>query len=251
MSEHVHQWSDDEVYAILGAPETETVDSIDHSPPTPHAPSEVVASLDSASLAYSSFLQENVVLIDYGQSFAIDRLPQGYKPATALHYTSPEARFESKISRASDIWALACAIFEIRAGFPLFDPFLGSEADILKQTVQMLGKMPEPWWNSFKDRNIWFEDINGEPKSLDVQRREGICLPAVRSSLQKQLRYIGLQDEPAEVYEGPMFEKPDIGMNEGEVALLSDLLIQMLRYDPDKRFTISDVLRHPWFCDHT
>jgi len=64
-------------------------------------------------------------------------------PATPLHYLSPEAYFESKLGFASDVWALACTIFQMQAGFPLFDPFIGSVASILKQVVETLGCFPD------------------------------------------------------------------------------------------------------------
>jgi serine/threonine-protein kinase SRPK3 len=67
-----------------------------------------------------SILQEDVFLIDFGQSFFAELAPAHYMPAAPLHYLSPEAYFDSTVSFASDIWALACTIFEIRAGFPLF-----------------------------------------------------------------------------------------------------------------------------------
>ncbi|PSR94658.1 hypothetical protein PHLCEN_2v4390 [Hermanssonia centrifuga] len=249
VSDHVHQCSDDQIYAILGKPETERTENIDHSPPGPQVPVEIVAPINNASLSSPSFLQEDIIVIDFGQSFTTNNPPKGYEPATALHYASPEAQFESRISLASDIWALACTIFEIRAGFPLFEPFIGSEADIVKQMVQMLGKPPEPWWNAFEDRQVWFEE-SGEPKPADVQKRAGVWLPAIRSSIRGQLRDIGTQDEASEVDEGPIFEKTGIRLEEKEVELLGDLFEQMLKYRPEDRITIRDVLCHPWFRNY-
>jgi serine/threonine-protein kinase SRPK3 len=56
-----------------------------------------------------------------------------------LNYQSPEAWFKGCVGLEVDIWALRCAIFEIHAGFALFESFLGSDVDILRQTVEMLG----------------------------------------------------------------------------------------------------------------
>ncbi|KAI0785254.1 kinase-like domain-containing protein [Abortiporus biennis] len=245
-SESVKQWSDDQLYSLLGEPETDMIATIDGSPPGSHAPTEIIAPIDNASL---SPLQEDITMIDFGQSFSLDNPPEGYMPATTIHYASPEARFESRISLSSDIWALACTVFEIRAGSPLFEPFLGSEVDILRQTVQMLGKLPEPWWNTFEERRMWFED-NGDPKPADVQKHAGVWLPAVKSSIREELRKIGTQDEPAEAYEGPMIEKIGTRLEEDEIELLGDLLEQMLKYCREDRITIQDVLNHPWFRNY-
>lgn len=247
VADHVHQWSDDYIYAILGEPDTERMATLDGSPLGPHAPVEVVAPIDNASLSSSSFLKEDVIVSDFGQSFAMDCLPEDYEPATVVHYASPEARFESRISLASDIWALACTIFEIRAGFPLFESFLGDEAEVLKQMVQMLGKLPGPWWTAFDEHQLWFES-NGEPKPLHVQKGAGVSLPAIRSSIRGVLQNIGEQDKLGDVRQGAMFERAGTRLKEDEIQMLGDLLERMLRYRAEDRVTIQDVVCHPWFC---
>ena len=50
---------------------------------------------------------------------------------------------QSKASKASDIWALACTIFEIRAGCPLFESSIGSYSEVLEEMLRILGPPPE------------------------------------------------------------------------------------------------------------
>ena len=85
------------------------------------------------------------MIIDFGQSFAIAHPPPDYAPAAPIHYFPPESYFEKRFCSASDVWALGCTIFEIRAGFPLIESRFG--ANILMQIVQTLGKLPDPWWD--------------------------------------------------------------------------------------------------------
>ena len=47
--------------------------------------------------------------------------------------------------------------------------------------------------------------------------------------------------------DGPMMEPPGTRLEEEELELLSNLLEKMLRYQPEKRITITEVVRHPWF----
>ncbi|KAM6503083.1 Protein kinase-like domain containing protein [Amanita muscaria] len=244
--DHARRWSDNEIYLTLGEPETEEIVTLDHSPPGPCAPRELVEPVGAACLSSPSLLQEDIIVIDFGQSFATNRPPKDYEPATAIHYLSPEARFENRISLASDIWALACIIFEIRAGSPLFDSFFGDDTDIVRETVETLGKLPEPWWSAFEHRSLWFEE-NGKPKPIEIQEQEGVLLPAIESSIRQKLREIGEQDEPPYADEGPMMESIGTRLEEGEVVLLGDLLEKMLRYRPEERITIKEVVRHPWF----
>ncbi|OBZ66636.1 Serine/threonine-protein kinase SRPK [Grifola frondosa] len=241
VSDVVHHWSDDNVYQILGSPETDNVVTRDGSPPSPHAPVQVVAPIDISRLSSPLLLQEDILLIDFGQSFFADRSPPNYEPATPLHYLSPEAFFDSEISFASDVWALACAIFEIRAGSPLFDPFLSSDTLILKQIVETLGRFPDPWWNSWEARRAWFDET-GELKPEEEQRKQAVLLPAVKSSLRQKLREIGQQDDAPEVGEGTMIEKTGTRLEEAEVELLADLLEKMLRYRPEDRISMTEVV---------
>jgi serine/threonine-protein kinase SRPK3 len=247
LSDELRQWSTGDVYRILGSPEMEDVVNRDGSPAGPFAPSQVVAPIDITRLSSPSLLKEDIVLIDFGQSFFADHPPPNYAPATPLHYLCPEAFFESRTSFASDIWALGCTIFEIRAGSPLFDPFLGSDTLILKQIVEVLGKLPEPWWSSWEARQSWFDDETGEPKPAEEQRKDGVLLPALKSSLHQKLREIGEQDDAPDVDGGRMIEKTGTRLDEAEVELLADLLENMLRYRPEDRISIAEVVRHPWF----
>ena len=45
--------------------------------------------------------------------------------------------------------------------------FRSSDDNILVQTVETLGRLPDPWWRSFEDRALYFED--GEIKGYEVE----------------------------------------------------------------------------------
>lgn len=145
----------------------------------------------------------------------------------------------------SDIWALACAIFEIRAGFPLFEAFLGGDDEICKEIVTTLGKLPEPWWGAFENHHLWFDE-DGKPKAQEFQ--QGL-LPAKKTSIKQKLASIGNQDVPlATGNDGTMMELPGSRLEQNEIQLLGDLLEKMLRYRPQDRIKISEVVSHPWFA---
>jgi len=243
---HVIKWSDAEVYAHLGDPETENVRTRDGQPPGPHALAMLVAPIQDSKMSDATLLQESIVVGDFGQSYIVASPPSSYEPGTVLNYQSPEARFEGRVGLEADIWALGCAIFEIRAGFALFESFLGSDVDILRQMVETLGRLPDPWWAAFEQRSQWFEG-DGQPKSEQHQERAGVLLKAYRSSIRMKLLEIGEQDDPPSEDEGPMIEKPGVRLHEEEVRLLEDLLEKMLKYIPEERIRIQDVIRHPWF----
>ncbi|KAF9451103.1 kinase-like protein [Macrolepiota fuliginosa MF-IS2] len=246
LSPDVIKWSDAEVYAHLSDPETEDVRTRDGQPPGPHAPAMLVAPIQNSKMSDATFLQESIVVGDFGQSYIVASPSSSYEPGTVLNYQSPETRFEGRVGLEADIWALGCAIFEIRAGFALFESFLGSDVDILRQTVETLGRLSDPWWAAFEQRALWFEE-DGQPKSEQDQERAGVLLKAYRSSIRAKLLEIAERDGPPSEDEGPMIEKTGVRLHEEEVGLLEDLLEKMLKYNPEERIRIQDVIRHPWF----
>ena len=90
------------------------------------------------------------------------------------------------------------------------------------------------------ERRTWFDEA-GALKPADEQRT---LLPAVQDSiLQKSRAEIGDQND-SNVNGGTMTEKRGSGLGEAEVKLLADLLDKMLRYRPEDRISISEVLQH-------
>ena len=51
---------------------------------------------------------------------------------------------------------------------------MGINIEFLKETVEMLGRLPELWWGAaFEQRALWFEE-NGQPMSEQDQDRAGV-----------------------------------------------------------------------------
>ncbi|TDL19863.1 kinase-like protein [Rickenella mellea] len=242
MSDKVSTWSDADVYQVFGEPHMEDVHVLDGSPHGPHAPLQVVYPIDTFNFFSTSAVREDILLIDFGSSFFGDDMPADYGPCTPLHYMSPEGYFDSRISFPSDVWALACVIFEIRAGCPLFEPFLAGRNSILQEMVEALGKFPEPWWSSWDYRKRLFEEETGEPKPDEVQKAEGVLCTATKRSLREIVQQIG------EPYDASVeIENTVTPLEDGEIDLLVDLLSKMLKHRPEDRITMTEVVQHPWF----
>lgn len=84
--------------------------------------------------------------------------------------------------------------------------------------------------------------------SEQVQHRAGVLLTAHIISIRMKLFEIGKHDDPPSENEGPMIENSGVRLPEEEVDLLADLLHKMLKYRPEERICIQDVIRHPWFA---
>ena len=50
------------------------------------------------------------------------------------------------------------------------------------------------------------------------------------------------------VDEGRMIERTGVRLHEEEVEMLGDLLEKMLKYRPEERMRMHEVIEHPWFA---
>jgi serine/threonine-protein kinase SRPK3 len=108
-------------------------------------PVEVVMPINASKFIDAGLVDyERVVITDFGQSYMIKERPANYTLATAINYRAPETSVDNQFTTATDVWSLGCLFFEIRAGFPLFDPWGSTTTSILDQNTYLLGNFPEP-----------------------------------------------------------------------------------------------------------
>jgi len=234
----------EELYERLGHPVTDKIVALPEANTSLSAPDYLVEPLDLSRI-HSSYFSGDALLVDFGHSFMSDSPPpEGV--GTPLAYCSPEALFDNRASVWSDIWALGCTVFEIRAGSQLFSSFLGGPDEVIRQMMQTLGKLPEPWWSAWEQRSAYFDE-NGRPKST----WENDIPLAVEYPLVEQIRDIGAEDEVDED-ESPVetiMEAPGTRLSEAEVFTLEDLMHGTVAYIPEQRMPADKAAIHPWFTD--
>lgn len=228
------RWADEEVYATLGAPRT-------YRARTPQGHVEVVKVVKPSLMATPSILQEDVFLSDFGMSFVASRKPADYEAGTQFKFMAPELLFDEIVSFASDVWALGCLICYIRSAASPFDGFFNELEPTVIEMVRTLGRLPDPWWSAWAERNSWFDE-DGE-----IVPRDDLVVPVVKTTLREILHGIGRNDIPCDELEFYMVEKLGVPLPDEEVDLLTDLLGKMLRYRPEERLTMEEVVQHPWF----
>ncbi|KAJ8096821.1 protein kinase [Lipomyces tetrasporus] len=253
---HVDAWSDQDVYELLGSPVTDRVRLFSGELNNmTSAPEYLVAPANLPNLE-SKWLAEKILLVDFGQSFMLQQ-PHNDVGFT-MSYCAPEVYFDGKRTVWSDIWALGCMIFEIRAGCQLFESFLGGPHEVILQIVETLGKLPEPWWNSWEKRHVYFDEDGKPIKGPDI------CFSA-EHPLIGQIRDIGAEESrvitdegtidenllkntvPAEPETESIFEPRGTRLTEAEVEVFADLLRKILKYNPEERLQIEKILKHAWF----
>ncbi|KAF2812685.1 kinase-like protein [Mytilinidion resinicola] len=224
--------SEEEVIQALGKPETTDVHTTLGDDPEPMAPKYTVAPISWHDVD-RKYLTDQISIIDFGEAFETATPPKELGTPTA--YCSLELLIDNLPSLASDLWALACTISEIRSGRRLFRDWDG-DGDVKFQMVQLLGKFPEPWWSSWERRDNWFDD-EGNPFIRESGRISVKGPRTIEGYLAEGLHFkVLITGEPK-----------SLTIPSEEVKVLADLLGQLLRYDPKERITTGAVLEHPWF----
>ena len=136
-------------------------------------------------------------------------------------YRSPEAILGSRYEANTDMWSLACMVFELLTGDYLFRP----ESDRaeprdelhLALFISTLGKMPKKIALEGKYSR---EVFNKSGKLLHASVPEDYPIDQIMSS--------------------------EYRFSQKEAAEIRDFLLPMLEYDVDKRISAREALNHPW-----
>lgn len=233
-------WPTEAVYQLFGHPVREQIFRISGQQPDPSAPEYLVEPVSFSCFDLEYFLWE-ILVIDLGEAFPeLSPPPKGV--GTPVSYRSPELILESKASKASDIWALACTIFEMRSVFPLFESFVGSSTDILDEMVRILGVPPGP--------------------SHPLRKQDMITIPDLADlngfTLHDRIREIGVCDEESFMHTGniasldhlTLLEPHGASINTDEANDLSDSLQRTLDYTPQTRWSAEKVANHSWLVNN-
>jgi len=148
-----------------------------------------------------------------------------------LPYTSsppPEAFFQPKapLSFPADIWSLATSIWEILGIKAIFSSDFCAADEIPSQQIDILGLVPENWWEQWKERGECFDE-NGRP----VQDR--YVYPPIEQAFED-----GIQKYRRERQIGEYGEE--------ETAAILDLMRRMLVFLREDRPTAEEVLKSEW-----
>lgn len=138
-------------------------------------------------------------------------------------YRAPEVILGMRYDTSCDIWSAACMIFELLTGDFLFAPHSGKRynknEDHVAQMIELLGRIPRSF-------------ALGGKYSFEIFNRRG------------ELRHI--RDLEFWKLENVLVEK--YAMSVTDAAEISSFLLPMLEYEPTKRATAQECLKHPWLA---
>jgi hypothetical protein len=182
------------LYDRFGEPESEAVVRLDGKPLLDGVPARVFIpgwfGVPSNEVVLGD---EKILLSDFGEFFNPDR-ERRFCSNTLPLLQPPEARFSDEpLSFASDIWTLACTIWEILGQRPLFEAFFPTADRVTMEQVEVLGILPPEWWRKWSRRLEWFNE-DGE---MLLKPATSAGHDGVRRTLDKRFDYC-IQEPRAE-----------------------------------------------------
>ncbi|RAK87346.1 kinase-like protein [Aspergillus costaricaensis CBS 115574] len=209
--------STEEFYEQYGKPETVSITQRNGGSLPPHVPPKAVLPLYLGKKAEEFTLQDA----------AVSSPRFGEYCHTPVPYCPPEALFERQapLSYPADVWSLATAVWEI-LGMKAIVSTEAPEDEVTSQQIDVLGPMPQAWHSAWEERSYFFDE-DGRP----VEGRE--VWPTLDLAFEQGVREYRRQGGVG-----------DFG--DDETATILQLMRGMLRFKPEERLTIEEVLQSEW-----
>ena len=206
---------------------------------------------------------ENVVLcdphsslikvIDFGSSCFSNE--KAYTYIQSRYYRSPEVILGVSYNTRIDVWSLGCMLVEMHTGYPLFNGT--NEHDQLCRIQEVLGDPPRDLLvRSSSDKlNKYFSvTTNGSTHPLTsgrlTEETTYALLPAKNFTPREVLDLQDIIMKISSVSERETIISAMPPDEREQYELFSDFIARMLEYDPEKRISATDALKHP-FLKHS
>lgn len=222
----IDKLSPGELYQKYRHPTLELFERLDGKPLPHNIPSHGVVPIwlgkDSDLVSIS---EAKVFIADFGESF-LPPTTQRYYSNTPAVLAPPEPYFlpNEPLSFPSDIWTLACTLWDILGQRPLFEGFNPYSDWMIKEHVDALGNLPSEWWRTWDGRGRWFTE-----EGTRISEGEGRSLVD---------RFVDSIQEPRR---GSPTEIAD-----DEIRALLAMFRGMLAFQPDERLSAREIMESEW-----
>jgi serine/threonine-protein kinase SRPK3 len=218
-------------------------------------------------------LNDKISIADLDLAFYISGPPKVIE--IPLQFAAPELLLHRKLEYGIDTWALACVVAEVRTGHCLINLECDNVFDIIAAYENSLGPLEEPCrsaWIMQSSQCELLDDLQAQRDSGDMEMATNSTKCAVSGTPVDCLRtYKSNKGQPLQsspslhiqatlaldiVSKCTILDNHErIGteqtvrykLSRAEALILADLLRRILRYDPCKRQTVSEIVDHSWF----
>ena len=172
----ISRWTADDVYETFGRPEPyENKYAADGQPvDEPGVPTWLYEGITFRNCD-TSLIRPEIAFIDLAESYIVGTEQLPHVSAYTAIYAAPEVLlWKEKQDQASDVWALACILFELRSGEELFVQDHG-DLGVQNAMIEHLGPFPRPWVEELCRQEGWeppvFED---DVKANDAPEQDAV-----------------------------------------------------------------------------
>lgn len=169
-------------------------------------------------------------VIDFGSSCYENQ--RVYTYIQSRFYRAPEVILGAKYGRAIDMWSLGCILAELLSGHALFPG--ENEADQLSCIIEVIGMPPKLLLTNSKRAKIFF-NADGYPRYCTV-----------RTMTDGMVVLIGGQSRRGKARGAPSSKTFSKALDGCKDTLFMNFIQGCLEWDPEKRLTPSEALKHPW-----
>lgn len=182
-----------------------------------------------------------LTLCDFGEAFSpATEQRLGKDCGIPLPSKAPEALFEpdAPVSFPSDIWSLGTAIWEILGMKFIFTDFAGQN-EVVAEQIDVLGfqTFPERWKAQWERKIEGGDDISDCTADVAIPRkptRKRTPWPCLENAFEEFVQKYRRKREAAGIFD------------EEETQAILELMRDMLKFRPEDRSTIDEVLRSRW-----
>lgn len=179
--------------------------------------------------------RSGIKVIDFGSScYEHQRV---YTYIQSRFYRAPEVILGAKYTMSIDMWSYGCILAELLTGYPIFAG--EDEGDQLALIMEVLGMPPQSLLDVSK-RARHFISSKGYPRycTVTMQHDGTVMLGAGKSKRGKHRGTPGTKDLVKSALKGC------------DDPLFVDFIQRCLEWDPLRRLTPAQALRHPWIKRH-
>jgi len=211
---------------------------VDGKPLTPNVPAQAIVPLYLGKKAQEFTLDDahGLILSDFGEAFspATERR-LGKNCNIPLAKRAPEAFFEpdEPLSYPSDVWSLGTAIWEM-LGMKFIFSESETQDEIVAEQIDVLGyhNFPKSWRSQWERIGKDKDRKSGAIPRQPTGDRE--VWPSLENAFEEFVQKYRRRQEAAGNFE------------EKETQAILDLMRGMLKFRPNERLTIDEVLKSEW-----
>lgn len=182
----------------------------------------------------------HVKLIDFGNCQTINNTLEDYY-ITTRYYRAPETFLGRGVTQKIDVWALGCVLCELFLGLPILPAM--NEYHLVSLIEQTIGPFPTNMVDNSPKRDLMFNaDYTVKSAETITQENPAMSFESFEPYfIYQQLRDI-LENYPIDNSFNEARERLEILRREKFI----NLIIQMLKIDPEDRLSAEEALQHPF-----